>query len=81
MAEKKFDCYKCKYRAPRPGDCHSSCEHPDAKLGELASLNIKGNEHGIKNGWFFWPWNFDPVWLENCDGFLSKNEEKQTVNP
>lgn len=35
-------------------------------------LNIKGNPHGIKNGWFIWPVNFDPVWLENCDGFESK---------
>jgi hypothetical protein len=32
-------------------------------------LHIKGNSHGIRNGWFCWPWNFDPVWLENCDGF------------
>ena len=37
-------------------------------------LNIKGSTHGIKNGWFNWPYNFDPVWLENCDGFESKNK-------
>ena len=35
-------------------------------------MNIKGNAHGIRNGWFNWPWNFDPVWLENCDGFEKK---------
>jgi len=35
-------------------------------------LNIKGNPQGIKNGWFFWPFNFDPTWLEECDGFESK---------
>ena len=35
-------------------------------------LNIKGNDHGIKSGWFNWPWNFDPTWLENCDGFEEK---------
>lgn len=35
-------------------------------------LGIKGNPHGIKNGWFNWPINFDPVWLENCDGFTEK---------
>ena len=33
------------------------------------SLNIDANEHGIRSGWFNWPWNFDPVWLKNCDGF------------
>ena len=35
-------------------------------------LNIKGSEHGIKSGWFNWPVNFDPVWLESCDGFKNK---------
>jgi len=35
-------------------------------------LNIKGNKHGILNGWFNWPVNFDPLWLENCDGFEEK---------
>ena len=38
-------------------------------------LNIHGNSHGIRKGWFYWPANFDPVWLENCDGFLLKTNE------
>lgn len=33
------------------------------------TLNIKGSQHGIAKGWFNFPFNFDPVWLENCDGF------------
>ena len=32
-------------------------------------LNIQANPHGIKKGWFNFPWNFDPVWLLNCDGY------------
>lgn len=36
-------------------------------------LNIEGHRHGIKNGWFIWPANFDPVWLLNCDGFEPTN--------
>jgi len=35
-------------------------------------LNIKACTRGIKMGWFNWPFNFDPVWLENCDGFEPK---------
>lgn len=35
-------------------------------------LNIKGDPHGIKKGWFNFPWNFDPVWLDNCDGYEEK---------
>jgi hypothetical protein len=32
-------------------------------------LGVTGNQHGIRNGWFNWPVNFDPVWLETCNGF------------
>jgi hypothetical protein len=37
-------------------------------------LNIKANAIGVRGGWFMWPVNFDPVWLENCDGFEAKAE-------
>jgi len=37
-------------------------------------LNIKGNPTGIQRGWFNFPFNFDPVWLENCDGFKVKEK-------
>ena len=36
-------------------------------------LNISGDEHGKKSGWFNWPVNFDPVWLISCDGYKDKN--------
>ena len=32
-------------------------------------LNIKANPVGVKRGWFNFPFNFDPTWLENCDGY------------
>ena len=64
----KPDCYKCKHRRSVPGSCHSACAHPGNKTG----LNIKGHPHGIRNGWFMWPVNFDPGWLLNCDGFEAK---------
>lgn len=32
-------------------------------------LNLTYSQHGFNNGWFMWPINFDPVWLESCDGF------------
>ena len=38
------------------------------------ALHISANYHGIKNGWFIWPVNFDPVWLEHCDGFTVKEK-------
>jgi hypothetical protein len=35
-------------------------------------LGVKGNPHGISHGWFNWPMNFDPTWLESCNGFTQK---------
>lgn len=32
-------------------------------------LNVLGKKYGIDSGWFNWPWNYDPIWLEQCDGF------------
>ena len=59
--KEKPDCYKCKYRNKLAGDAHSSCSNKNAK--------VKGSQHGIRNGWFFHPLNFDPVWLDECNGF------------
>jgi hypothetical protein len=67
--QKKPDCYKCVHRMVVPGDCHSRCNNTTAK--------VKGNAHGIKNGWFHWPYNFDPVWLQYCDGSSDKQEDKK----
>ena len=36
------------------------------------TLNIKADPHGVRSGWFNWPFNFDPVWLLSCDGFEAK---------
>lgn len=40
--------------------------------GVSETLHVKGNPRGIKRGWFNHPWNFDPTWLEECDGFKNK---------
>jgi hypothetical protein len=32
-------------------------------------LGIKANPYGIRSGWFHYPFDFDPTWLENCNGF------------
>lgn len=37
-----------------------------------AQLNIKAVDLGIRNGWFVWPVDFDPVWLEHCSGFVGR---------
>lgn len=61
----KPDCYKCVHRRNVPGDAHSACSNIKAK--------VIGNSYGRSQGWFFWPFNFDPVWLESCNGFKERD--------
>ena len=54
-----------------------------ASVGRIApvqvetKLKIKGSLTGIKRGWFNWPMNFDPVWLEECNGFSEEEIKKK----
>ena len=68
MDKKKPNCYKCVHRRAIPGDAHSRCNNVKAK--------VEGNRHGIRSGWFRWPFNFDPVWLISCDGFSDNPKDK-----
>ena len=36
------------------------------------AIHVRGNPHGINHGWFNYPFNFDPNWLEECTGFVQK---------
>jgi hypothetical protein len=36
----------------------------------MDALGIKAKETGIRNGWFMFPYNYDPVWMEGeCNGY------------
>jgi hypothetical protein len=45
---------------------------PEKIITAAKKLNIVGHPTGIKRGWFMWPANFDPTWLQNCNGFEKK---------
>lgn len=49
---------------------------PVANAHAAGKLNISANAHGIRQGWFNWPFNFDPVWLQNCDGYTQTELEE-----
>lgn len=58
------DCWHCKHSREILWDCHLTCAKPDP--------NMKGDEHGVANGWFFYPWNYDPIWMTvKCANFES----------
>jgi len=73
------NCYNCKYRGEVPGSAHSSCNAVEDK--EIVALhvmissgsfpNLKLNPHGMRNGWAFWPVDFDPCWVERCNFYES----------
>jgi len=44
---------------------------------EANPLHVQGDPHGIQSGWFNWPWNFDPVWLNRCDGYTPKEAQQE----
>jgi hypothetical protein len=75
-------CYTCKYRGTIPGDCHSQCKLGISALfnGGNEMPNVEGDEHGIKSGWFMWPFNFDPVWLKSCDSYAGDIQVKDSGN-
>lgn len=62
----KPNCWECKHAHSIPGDCHIGCDNLAAK--------VSGDPHGIRSGWFYWPFNFDPTWLKSCDGFEAKEK-------
>jgi hypothetical protein len=46
-----------------------------ARVGRMPKeLNIEADPLGIRNGWFIFPFKFDPTWLKNCDGYEKKEE-------
>ena len=65
----KPNCYMCEHRkdadnAEQSGMERSGCANESA--------NVVGVFHGVQSGWFYWPDNFNPLWLESCDGFTRK---------
>ena len=55
------DCYQCANRRNLAGDRHSFCVN--------IAANVKGNLRATAMGYFLWPFNYDPIWLLECDGF------------
>ena len=59
-------CKDCKFSRKVPGSSH----HMQCIRG--STLVLKPNERAIEKGWFTFPFNFDPIWAENCTGFVDK---------
>ena len=60
-----LNCNKCMFKQNIPGDTHVSCRRTLTKV-------IGINQHGVSNGWFAFPFNFDPMWADGCDAYVPK---------
>jgi hypothetical protein len=56
LRNKRNECWTCKHKRPVPGHAHINCNNPDPCM--------TGDPHGIKHGWFIYPYCFDPTWKE-----------------
>jgi hypothetical protein len=68
-----LNCNNCVFGKKVPGSSHHmACSRIGVKLANV-------NEHGVKNGWFSFPFNFDVIWAESCDGFIPTDWEDFSI--
>ncbi|PCI28497.1 hypothetical protein COB55_03805 [Candidatus Wolfebacteria bacterium] len=79
MKNKKKSCHTCAYKGSIPGNCHIKCTLDWSKTNNKPP---KGNPHEIKNGWFMFPYNFDPIWQESeCPEHSDKLDKDKQKEP
>ena len=52
----------------------------DVNKVNAGKLNVQAKRHGILSDWFYWPIDFDPIWLVNCDGFEAIINKENLTN-
>ncbi len=63
-------CYECAYHKNIPGDAHISCVFNWTKAKQDMPI---GAAHGINNGWYYFPFNYDPTWmLSECSNYAEQ---------
>lgn len=66
----KKSCHGCAFKMNNPSSAHIQCRFDWAQLGGEMP---KGKDYGIQNGWYNFPWNYDPVWMDTeCKNFKQK---------
>jgi hypothetical protein len=59
----RSECYGCLYKRDLLGNAHVGCRNPDPAM--------TGDAHGVAQGWFRYPLDFDPVWKTRlCRNFV-----------
>lgn len=66
-------CKDCAHKVNVPGTHHVSCNKATAVVDGVS-------DHGVKNGWFSFPLNYDPIWAEKCHGFLDNSKKIEDMD-
>jgi len=64
MSGVRPDCYACVHHKELPVNARIECRADNA--------SVEGHPMGIQHGWFKYPFNFDPLWIQKCDSFMPK---------
>lgn len=66
------DCVHCRSNS-FVNSAHVHCTMYWKYYKKNKSAHPKGTEHAIKNGWWDFPYDFDPVWMtEDCKEYKEK---------
>jgi hypothetical protein len=78
---KKTNCHECNHSGSN-ANMNSAHIHCSLfwKAGQRAKSEYpEGEEHGIKSGWYDFPYNYDPTWMkEECPYFSPKTTHNET---
>ncbi len=67
-------CHECAYKGDIPGDAHISCQF------DWKGPTPQGDLHGVRNGWYYFPFNYDPTWMiEECPNFATERDESRVA--
>lgn len=70
------ECHRCTHKRTVPGNCHGQTPRgrsPKTIKCAKPDQHMTGNQHGINNGWFFYPSLFDPTWkTKKCVNYEEK---------
>ena len=95
VKEEGMICSDCPFLKDLDYSAHHYCDHPAIRdtvfklllASGVAKIRTKGgepivklNEHGVRNGWAFWPMNFDPVWVESCSLKVNNSSVSDSVS-
>lgn len=81
MSRSSTNCHKCIHSRSNMhvNSAHIQCVFYWANYKKKKYLHPKGSEHAIKNGWWDFPYDYDPIWMEeDCPNFTEKQQSPES---